>query len=193
MAATSSNAFSSPTGSDRSTDSEAELSEEDKAVVDELISSFKQEFPKLEFDFNNGAIRVNFQGFWNAIAYKEDEKWIVSDHAKKVMENYLIFKELEAKLLAEEGGREKRGMYILVNSPIDRSLHHVESTAARRMTGLESYLGRVGFDWRTDSQILALGANHKPPGFGDFEQRFLLFSSCFTFFFFLNFFSTILF
>jgi hypothetical protein len=129
----------------------------------EFIYSLKQEFPELEFKDRGGTILVDMQGYSFAVASKSLEgAWRINEHAKNVMNNYTMFKNLEATILQDEP--DKAGWYIVVNSPEDRTLHMVEDSANRNMSSPSSYCGRIGFNWKK-VQILAVGEVEKPVGF----------------------------
>jgi hypothetical protein len=149
----------------------------DEAVVEGLkglTSGFQEIFPSLELSAKERALGVFMQGYWKEIAFVDERGlWVVKDHAEELMRNYVLFQTLEKKILSEEGGNEKVGWYIVVNSQDDRTLHMVESSAILKTSGRSCFIGRIGFDWRTDGQILVLPSTHKPPGFNNIEERFV--------------------
>ena len=134
---------------------------------DKILRSLKEQYPSLTIAFDNNAICVRLPGFWTAVAYKENGTWVINDHTNKSLPNYVIFKELEASLLADASNR---GAYILVNDETSMSLHETHDSAWRGRTNDYAFIGRIGTD-DSSGEILALGAIEKPAMFDDLAAR----------------------
>ena len=134
---------------------------------DKILRSLKEQYPSLTIAFDNNAICVRLPGFWTAVAYMENGTWVINDHTNKILPNYVIFKELEASLLADASNR---GAYILVNDETSMSLHETHDSAWRGRTNDYAFIGRIGTD-DSIGEILALGAIEKPAMFDDLAAR----------------------
>jgi len=134
---------------------------------DKILRSLKEKYPSLTIAFVNSAISVRLPGFWTAVAYKENGAWVINDHSNKMLPNYVIFKELEASLLADASNR---GAYILVNDETSRFLHETHDSAWRGRTNDYAFIGRIGMD-DSSGEILALRAVEKPAMFDNLTAR----------------------
>jgi hypothetical protein len=132
-----------------------------------ILRSLKEQYPSLTIAFTNGAICVWMPGVWTAVAYKENGAWVINDHVRKNLPNYVIFKELEASLLADASNR---GAYILVNDETSKFLHETHDSAWHGRTNEHAFIGRIGTD-DSSGEILALGAVEKPEKFDNLADR----------------------
>jgi hypothetical protein len=117
-----------------------------------LLQSLKDEFPSLPFDYKNGAIRVCVIRSWCAIADKSSGDWVVDEDIKPDLHNFVLFKQLEAKLLAEDRLKYS-GAYLLVNSPTCRIVYELFDPAFRNKAP-HGYLDRLGREDCSDDVLV---------------------------------------
>jgi hypothetical protein len=121
---------------------------------DEILQSLKDQFPTLSIACINGAVCVRMDGVWGIVANQENGTWVTNDRTLKVLPNYVIYKELEASLLADPANS---GAYILVNDADSRFLHETHDSAWRGRMNEHAYVGRIGIDG-SSCEVLILGA-----------------------------------
>lgn len=116
--------------------------EVDERGID-IITSVQVKHSTLTVKYMNGEICVNMGGSWTALAFKLNGEWIIDEHTEKLIPNYIIFKAVERRLLADE---KNYGAYILVNDDTSRFLHETFDSAWRFRTHDYAYVGRIGSD-----------------------------------------------
>lgn len=134
----------------------------------ELLQSFKDEFPSLTIEYKNGAICVRMLGFWSGIASKSTGDWVVNEEVKSILRNFVVFKQLESRLISENPSC--RGAYLLVNNPSKRFVYATHD-AAWLDKNHDGFIGQIGIE-DSSEEVLALGAVEKPPHFDDHTARY---------------------
>jgi hypothetical protein len=127
----------------------------------ELLLSLKDEFPSLTIEYKNDAICVRMLGFWSGIASKSTGDWVVNEEVKSILPKFVVFKELESRLISENPSC--RGAYLLINSPSERFVYETHD-AAWRDKDPHGFMGRIGIE-DSSEEVLALGTVEKPPHF----------------------------
>jgi hydrogenase maturation factor len=124
----------------------AELDDQAK----ELLESLRNEFPILIIAYQDGAICVRVYGKWSRVVSKECGVWVEDEYIRAILPNYVVFKEVEASLLADAANR---GAYVLVNDPESRFLHETFDSASRAQTNEYAFIGEVGADETTEERL----------------------------------------
>jgi hypothetical protein len=134
----------------------------------QVLATLKSSFPDLHIKFTNDAICVRMPGFWAGIASKsESDGWTVNEQIKSILPNYVIFKEVEKSLLAQDPGT--RGAYLLIDNSESRFLHETHDSAWRARESDFSFVGRIGME-DSSEEILALSSVEKPENFDTLER-----------------------
>jgi hypothetical protein len=133
----------------------------------QVLATLKGEFPTLQIEYANNAIRVRIPGSWAGIASKSDG-WQVNERIKPILPKYVIFKALENDLL--ERDPSTRGAYLLIDGPTSRSLHETHDSAWRARRDDHSFVGRIGAEDSSD-EVLALSFIEKPTNFDVLSAR----------------------
>ena len=120
---------------------------------DVILKNLKEQFPTLTIALVNDAICVRISGVWKAVAFKENGVWVIDDHTYNILPNFVIFKELEASLLADASNG---GAYILVNDETSRFLHETHDSAWRGRANDHAFIGRIGMNDDSIGEIILL-------------------------------------
>lgn len=113
----------------------------------ELLQSLREEFPSLTIDCKEEAIGVQMLRNWIKIATKTSEGWVVNEEIKSTLPNYVLFKQLEAKLIAEDPSWY--GAYLLVNNQDARFVYETFDSAWRSKDP-SGFLGRIGIEYSSE-------------------------------------------
>lgn len=117
----------------------------------ELLRSLKDEFSSLTIEYKNGAICVSILKFWAELAGKSTGDWVVNEEVKSILPNFVVFKQLEAELIAKDPSC--RGAYLLVNSPTERFLCETHDSAWRAKAP-HGFVGKVGIEDSSEEVLL---------------------------------------
>jgi hydrogenase maturation factor len=118
--------------------------------ANELLESLWNEFPTLILAYQDSAISVRVCDKWSRLVSKESGVWVEDEYIRAILPNYVVFKEVEAFLLADAANR---GAYVLVNDPESRFLHETFDSASRAQTNEYAFIGEVGADGTTEEGL----------------------------------------
>lgn len=121
----------------------------------------------LTIEYKNGAICVRMLRFWSGIASKSTGDWVVNEKVKSILPNFVVFKQLESRLISENPSC--LGAYLLVNNPSERFMFETYD-AAWRHKNHDGFMGKIGIE-DSSEEVLALGAVEKPPHFDVLAAR----------------------